>query len=292
MALIPENAFPGKITAASVDYPLGSARDVVTPGDGLGTPWKAELLNDVWGFLQALLVDGSVTPSGFPDTAVASDYLTALQTVAASYAGTGLVVKGSQAFTASGSFVIPAGTSLLIAVAKGGGGGGGNGTQNGAAVPSGGGGGAAGRSKTQLYSVTTGTVTVTIGAGGVAATRGDLTKLTGPIDLIANGGGAGGLGGASAGTGSESTDNGYGGDGSIGGGGGGGGGGMSGNGVDGSGGGAGGTGGGASGGSTGAAGSSAVANSSGGGGGGGGIGGGSTAGGTGGSGSAYIIALG
>lgn len=81
MAIIPETEFPGKIIAGNANYPYGQARDITTPSDGTGTPLRASLVNDIFGFLQATLIKGGVTPSGAPDTAVASQYLTALKNI-------------------------------------------------------------------------------------------------------------------------------------------------------------------------------------------------------------------
>lgn len=81
MAIIPENEFIGKINAADANYDLGSARDVVSDGDGTGTPWKARLINDLWGFNQKLINVAGITPSGSPDTILASDYFDGLMTV-------------------------------------------------------------------------------------------------------------------------------------------------------------------------------------------------------------------
>lgn len=78
MALVPETRFVGKIAPASADYPYGAARNVTTPGDETGTPLVADLVNDVFGFQQALLAAGGVVPSGVPDTALTSQYLDAL----------------------------------------------------------------------------------------------------------------------------------------------------------------------------------------------------------------------
>lgn len=78
MAIIPETEFPGKIIPGNASYPYGQARDITTPSDGTGTPLRASLVNDIFGFLQATLIKGGVTPSGAPDTAVASQYLQAL----------------------------------------------------------------------------------------------------------------------------------------------------------------------------------------------------------------------
>lgn len=81
MAIIPEDEFVGKINAADSNYDLGSARDVITKGDKTGTPWKARLINDIWGFLQKLLNVAGIIPSGSPDTILASDYFAGLMSV-------------------------------------------------------------------------------------------------------------------------------------------------------------------------------------------------------------------
>lgn len=78
MAINPETQFVGKITASSVDYPYGEARDITTPGDGTGTPWLAVLLNDLFGLQQALLKAAGTVPSGSPDKVAASEYLEAI----------------------------------------------------------------------------------------------------------------------------------------------------------------------------------------------------------------------
>lgn len=79
MAIIISTQYPGKTNAPSAAYPQGSARNVTISGDGTGTPWEQQLVNDVLGFLQALLLEGGITPSGSPDTALASDYLDGLK---------------------------------------------------------------------------------------------------------------------------------------------------------------------------------------------------------------------
>lgn len=84
MAIIPETEFPGKIIPGNANYPYGQARDITTPSDGTGTPLRASLVNDIFGFLQATLIAGGVTPSGAPDTAVASQYLTAIENIISS----------------------------------------------------------------------------------------------------------------------------------------------------------------------------------------------------------------
>jgi hypothetical protein len=80
MALIPISRYPAQVDS-SVDYPHGKARNAGSYQDGTGTPLERDWLNDLWGFLQALLVAGGLTPSGAPDTASASQYLDAVRAV-------------------------------------------------------------------------------------------------------------------------------------------------------------------------------------------------------------------
>lgn len=82
MAINPSSRYPGKIRSADTAYPFGSARNVTTPGDGSGTPWDENLINDMWGLFQKLLQTSAITPSGDPDTVQASQYFDALQGVA------------------------------------------------------------------------------------------------------------------------------------------------------------------------------------------------------------------
>lgn len=81
MAIKIETEFPGKSNAGDADYPQGSHRDITAPGDGLGTPRTARGQNDTQGLLQKLLDVASITPSGSPDTVLASDYFDGLMTV-------------------------------------------------------------------------------------------------------------------------------------------------------------------------------------------------------------------
>jgi hypothetical protein len=83
MAISPKVKYPAQIIISDPGYPLGKARNVVTAGDGSGTPWEADLVNDVFGFQQALLDAGGVTASGNPDKVGASNYLTAIQNMIA-----------------------------------------------------------------------------------------------------------------------------------------------------------------------------------------------------------------
>ena len=83
MSLNPETSFVGKIAPSDANYPYGSARDITTPGDATGTPWKALLVNDIFGFQQAMLNYANIVPSNSPDTILASQYLESLQQLVA-----------------------------------------------------------------------------------------------------------------------------------------------------------------------------------------------------------------
>lgn len=82
MAINPETQYPGKITPGTPEYPHGSARNITLPGDGTGTPWDSALVNDLFGFQQALLAAAGLSPSGNPDKVGASQYLEAVEKVA------------------------------------------------------------------------------------------------------------------------------------------------------------------------------------------------------------------
>lgn len=78
MALNPRTRYPAQ-TVTDGDYTYGKARNITVAGDGTGTPWEADIVNDWFGFFQALLNAGDVVPGGTPDSASASQYLTALR---------------------------------------------------------------------------------------------------------------------------------------------------------------------------------------------------------------------
>lgn len=78
MAIDPSTEYPGQIDA-DVNYPFGKARNVAVSGDGTGTPWEKALVNDLFGFQQALLDTIGATPTGTPDSIAASQYLEAVR---------------------------------------------------------------------------------------------------------------------------------------------------------------------------------------------------------------------
>lgn len=68
----------GRITDPDASYTYGSAKDDTTGTAGDGTPFASALLNDIYGFQQAMLVAASIVPSGNADTVTASQYLESL----------------------------------------------------------------------------------------------------------------------------------------------------------------------------------------------------------------------
>ncbi len=83
MALDPSTEYPGQVdTSDATGYPLGKAQNVVVEGDGIGTPFEKGWVNDLWGFLQALLAAADASPSGVPDKVGASQYLDAILSIA------------------------------------------------------------------------------------------------------------------------------------------------------------------------------------------------------------------
>jgi hypothetical protein len=82
MALDLIDTYNGQVAEGDVSYPYGMAQNVGVEGDGSGTPWEAQLVNDWLGFFQGLLLAADIVPSGVADTALSSQYLSALQWIA------------------------------------------------------------------------------------------------------------------------------------------------------------------------------------------------------------------
>jgi hypothetical protein len=78
MAIRPKIQYGPQVEAGDPGYPYGKARNNSVPGDGSGTPYEEDLVNDIFGMQQSLLVEAGVTPSGVPDKVGASDYLDAI----------------------------------------------------------------------------------------------------------------------------------------------------------------------------------------------------------------------
>ena len=85
MALIYSDLYPLQ-TLIDAAYPQGKAKNVVSAGDGTGTPWEAQLINDHFGFQQSLLDEAGIAPSGSPDEVGASQYLDSIKKMIANEA--------------------------------------------------------------------------------------------------------------------------------------------------------------------------------------------------------------
>lgn len=86
MAIAPKDMYPGQIATGDTNYPAGKAQNVVVAGDGIGTPWEKTLVNEHFGFQQALLRAASLTENGVPESVAASQYLAAIQALIAAVA--------------------------------------------------------------------------------------------------------------------------------------------------------------------------------------------------------------
>ena len=75
--------YPLQTSTPDADFPFGGPQDVITPGDGKGTPYEAgSILGDTMGFFQKLVGAAGITPSGDVETALASDLYDALIEIA------------------------------------------------------------------------------------------------------------------------------------------------------------------------------------------------------------------
>jgi len=74
MAINPNTAFGGRITAPDASYPYGSSKNETSPGAGDGTPYEKIRADDIFGLQQALLSEAGIVPSGSADTVLDSQY--------------------------------------------------------------------------------------------------------------------------------------------------------------------------------------------------------------------------
>lgn len=70
--------YPGRVTGATAQYPLGSSKNETAPAANDGTPYDLPRANDVFGFQQALLKQLGITASGTADNADASQQIEAM----------------------------------------------------------------------------------------------------------------------------------------------------------------------------------------------------------------------
>jgi hypothetical protein len=118
MALIPSASYPGQTATSDAGYPQGKAQNILVAGDGTGTPWEADLANDLFGMQQALLDESFITPTGNPDEVGASQYLDAIEALA-DRSLTKLALSNSVARTPASAYVgtFTGGAYVLNAIA-------------------------------------------------------------------------------------------------------------------------------------------------------------------------------
>lgn len=66
--------YPQNTPDSPPEMPFGKARDSVPPGSKTGFPHQADWINDIFGFLQHVAVNGRVTPNNIPDNVSYSRY--------------------------------------------------------------------------------------------------------------------------------------------------------------------------------------------------------------------------
>lgn len=98
---------PPLSNAASGAYPQGSFKNVTTPTGVDGSPCEQAWPNDLYGFMQRLVLVAGVTPSGVPDTALVSDLFDATEMIFNKFisvndAGTGATVDDIDLLSISG----------------------------------------------------------------------------------------------------------------------------------------------------------------------------------------------
>jgi hypothetical protein len=83
MALNLSTRYPGQVATGDANWPTGRPRNVTVPGDGTGTPWEQDIPQDIYGWLQGLMVASGITPNGAPDHAsgVGAQYIEALHAI-------------------------------------------------------------------------------------------------------------------------------------------------------------------------------------------------------------------
>lgn len=81
MAIIPRSLYPLKFKPVIPAWPQGEPQRISVGGDGTGSPWEVEIVKDIMGLQQALLLKAGVTPTGTPETALVSQYYDCLTTL-------------------------------------------------------------------------------------------------------------------------------------------------------------------------------------------------------------------
>ena len=78
MAINPSTQYSGQVEAPSSDYPYGGGKNETVVDALDGTPFEKAMLDDIFGFQQALLGQADIVPSESSETALVSQYLEAL----------------------------------------------------------------------------------------------------------------------------------------------------------------------------------------------------------------------
>lgn len=209
MAISPKDEYPGQTVDDDPGYPYGKARNVDSPGDGSGTPWEERLVNDIFGFQQALLDEAAIAPSGNPDEVGGSQYLDAvnaiIDTKIDAHALTGYRLHNVLVFRQAGadSWSRPQGVRAIRVRAVGAGGGGGySGNPQAGNEDTAGGGGGGGGAIDVWWPLEEGdtSASISVGAGGAGGTSsstpngssgGDTTFTIDGRAITATGGGGG-----------------------------------------------------------------------------------------------------
>lgn len=196
------------------NFPHGAPRNNISPDDKTGTKWNETWVKDLEALKQGMIITAGVTPSGTPDTALSSQWLTALKTLTVP---TAWVATATGAINLSGVYPWARGARIYLIGAGGG-------SLSGAYLQGGAGGGSGG---IRVYDLTVSdgfdwTFTVanfpTAGTGGASPTAGGAAGITlanGTVWYVAGGsqatlaGGFGHCGGG--GSGDNSTPGGNGG---------------------------------------------------------------------------------
>lgn len=83
MAINLGTLYPTQTTPADANWPQGGPKNVTSPLDGTGTPFKADGLGaDLCALMQRAIVAAGMTPSGTPDTGADSQIFDALMKAA------------------------------------------------------------------------------------------------------------------------------------------------------------------------------------------------------------------
>lgn len=72
MSINAQNKYPGRFDPVSSDYPQGKFKNRSSPSSQDGSYMERDWLNDIYGFLGAILRNANVTPNGNVDTAQSS----------------------------------------------------------------------------------------------------------------------------------------------------------------------------------------------------------------------------